>query len=37
MGGACGTNGEEEEEKEECMQDIGAKVRRNETTMKTKT
>jgi hypothetical protein len=33
MGRAFGINGGEEE----CMRDIGGKVRRKETTMKTKT
>jgi hypothetical protein len=33
MDGECRTNGG----KEECMQDIGGKVRRKETTGKTKT
>jgi hypothetical protein len=33
MGGACSTNGGEEE----CIQDIGGKARRKETTGKTKT
>jgi hypothetical protein len=33
MGGACSTNGGEEE----CMKDIVGKVRRKETTRKTKT
>jgi hypothetical protein len=33
MGGACSTNGGEEE----CIQDIDGKARRKETTRKTKT
>jgi hypothetical protein len=33
MGGACSTNGGEDE----CLQDIGGKARRKETTGKTKT
>jgi hypothetical protein len=33
MGGACSTNGREEE----CMKDIGGKARRKETIEKTKT
>jgi hypothetical protein len=33
MGGACTTNGREAE----CIKDIGGKVRRKETTRKTKT
>jgi hypothetical protein len=33
MGGACSTNGGEDE----CIQDIGGKFRRKETTRKTKT
>jgi hypothetical protein len=33
MGRACNTNGREEG----CIQDIGVKVRRKETTRKTKT
>jgi hypothetical protein len=33
MGGACSTNGGEEE----CIEDIGGKARRKETTRKTKT
>jgi hypothetical protein len=33
MGRACGTNGEEEE----CIEEIGGKARRKETTRKTRT